>query len=92
MKKINQELRYPDQLTEGGKVFIQFTIDTTGNSVDVKVIKGLNAVANEEALRAFKVVNEKFEPATQREKVVPVRMILPITFGSERVRNKHKIN
>ncbi len=86
IEKINQKLRYPDQLVEGGKVYIQFTVDTAGNMVDAEVIKGLNEIADKEALRAFRSVDEKFEPARQRGKVVRMRIVIPITFDLIRIK------
>ena len=56
-----------------------------GNVVDAEVIKGLNDVADQEALRAFVAVDEKFEPGNQRGKAINVRMVLPITFDPEKV-------
>lgn len=87
-RKLSEELKYPGQLAEGGKVFIQFTVDTIGNVVDAEVIKGLNDIADKEALRAFVAVDEKFEPGNQRGKVVRAKMILPVTFDSGEVERK----
>ena len=84
-RKLSEELKYPGQFAEGGKVFIQFTVNTIGNVVDAEVIKGLNDVADQEALRAFVAVDEKFEPGNQRGKAINVRMVLPITFDPEKV-------
>lgn len=85
--KIYKELDIPENLTKGGNVFVQFIVTTDGNITDVKVIKGLNKIVDEEAVRTLLAIDEKFEPATQRGKAVSVRMVLPITFDPKKRRN-----
>lgn len=87
IEKINNELNIPENLAKGGKVYVQFTVTTEGNITDVVVIKGLNKIADEEAVRTLLAIDEKFEPATQRGKAVSARMVLPITFDPKKRRN-----
>ena len=60
------------------RVIVQFVVDTQGRAVDPKVIRGLGAGLDEEALRVIGLA--RFKPGLQRGRAVPVRMALPITF------------
>lgn len=77
---IANTIKFPEGLTEKGKTFIEFTIDTTGRMTDVKVIKGFNELADKEAVRIFSILNYPFEPGRQRNKPVRTRLVLPIMF------------
>jgi len=81
-KYIGKKMRYPPQARRmgiEGKVFVQFVVDKTGNITDVKVIRGIAAGCDEEAIRVIKN-SPKWNPGKQRGKAVKVRMVLPITF------------
>jgi protein TonB len=77
---VAKTMKYPEGLSEKGKVFVEFIIDTAGRMTDVKVIKGLNELAEKEAIRVFSVLNYPFEPGRQRGKAVRTRMVMPILF------------
>lgn len=80
---IMQNVRYPyDAMIQNiqGKVFVQFIIDKEGNVTHPKVVKGVNPLLDEEALRVISVM-PKWQPGTQRGKVVRVSYTLPINFA-----------
>ncbi len=82
---INENLRYPEEAKEHhivGKVFVQFIVGKTGELRDVKVVKGIGIGCDEEAVRLIKNA-PKWKPGVEKGQLVPVRMILPITFSLE---------
>jgi TonB family protein len=90
MNKIAAEIKFPQGLTQKGKVYIQFTVDTTGKIQDIEIIKGLHELADKEALRAIATVDERFKPGRQRGRLVRTRMTIPITFDPEMGKKKKK--
>ncbi|QHT66478.1 TonB family protein [Rhodocytophaga rosea] len=90
LNKIAKEIKLPEGLTQKGKVYVQFIVDTTGKMQDITIIKGLNELADKEVLRAIKAVDERFKPGRQRGKLVRTRMHIPITFDPEMGKKKKK--
>ena len=83
-KWIKANIQYPEIAAihgVGGKVFMEFAINSKGQVVDVEVIKGADPALDKEALR---VVNSspRWEPGKQRGKPVKVRFRFPINFVS----------
>ncbi len=81
-KWIQDHLKYPDIAAENGisgKVYMQFTINSKGEVVDVKIIRGVDPALDKEA---FRVVNSSplWEPGKQRDVPVNVRFSFPIFF------------
>jgi protein TonB len=79
---IQQNLRYPEIAAENGisgRVFVQFAVNSKGQVVDAKVIRGVDPALDKEALR---VVNSspKWQPGKQRGKPVKVQFTFPIVF------------
>jgi protein TonB len=62
-----------------GKVFVQFVIGKDGSISDVKVIKGIGAGCDEEAIRIVQS-SPAWNPGKQRGKPVKQRYTLPIQF------------
>jgi periplasmic protein TonB len=78
---LSKNMKYPKQaLRQGieGTIFIEFVINKKGNVDQLKVIKGIGAGCDDEALRLLKLTS--WEPGRQRGKPVHVRMIIPIKF------------
>ena len=90
MKKIAREIKFPEGLTQKGRVFIQFTVDTTGKMQDIMILKGFNELADKEALRVMSVIDERFKPGKQRGRLVRTRMSIPISFDPETGKKKKK--
>ena len=79
---VQQNLRYPESAKSDsfqGRVFISFWVDTTGSTVEHKVIRGIRDDLNDEALRVTKlIVFEK--PAMQRGKPIKIKYTVPVEF------------
>lgn len=79
---IDNNLVYPEQAKTDsieGIVFITFWVDTVGNTIEHKVLKGVRNDLNQEALRIARLL--QFEkPAMKRGKPIGVRYNLTIEF------------
>jgi TonB family protein len=83
MKTLQKNLLYPEKAKSmgiEGKVFVQFIVMKDGKLNDVKVVKGIGAGCDEEAVRVIRE-GPAWSPGKQRGKEVNVRMILPVKFG-----------
>ena len=79
---LKKNLKYPNQARRmgiEGKVFVQFIVDRDGSLNDIKVLKGIGAGCDEEAVRVLKK-HPKWSPGKQRGRPVKVRMVIPIFF------------
>jgi len=82
-KFMSKNIKYPRQATRmgvEGRVYIQFVVEKDGSLSDLKVVKGIGAGCDEEALRVMKLV-PSFLPGKQGDVRVPVRMVIPIYFN-----------
>ncbi|WP_165903579.1 energy transducer TonB [Hymenobacter gummosus] len=82
LKFLRKNMRYPAMALRSqveGKVFVAFTVSSTGDIVDVQVLKGLGYGTDEEALRVVKLM-PRWQPGAQNGRNVAVRYTLPITF------------
>lgn len=81
-KWISKNVKYPQLALENGiqgKVFIQFVIEKDGSITGVKVIRGVDASLDKEAIRVVQAM-PKWKPGSQRGKSVRVSYTLPINF------------
>lgn len=81
-KYVGDQMKYPPQARRigiEGKVFVEFVINKDGSITDVKVVKGIGAGCDEEAVRVIRSA-PAWTPGKQRGKPVKQRMVLPITF------------
>jgi protein TonB len=81
-KYLSEKIKYPAQARRmgvEGKVFVEFVVGKDGNITDAKVIKGIGAGCDEEALRVVQQA-PAWTPGKQRGKPVRQKMVLPITF------------
>ena len=81
MADLQQQIQYPEKALQAGvegRVIVQFIINEKGEVEDPKVIRGIGAGCDEEAIRVTKLA--KFEPGRQRGKAVRVRYSLPFMF------------
>ncbi len=79
---IQKNLKYPEIAAENGiqgKVFIQFAVDSKGQVVDVKVVRGVDPALDAEAKRAV-IKSPKWSPGKQRGRPVKVKFTFPISF------------
>ncbi|TAF32114.1 MAG: energy transducer TonB [Cytophagales bacterium] len=82
-KFLNKNLKYPKAASDAGvegKVFLQFTVEKSGNIGDVKVVKSLGYGCDEEAIRVVKMM-PPWTPAKQAGNVVRSKFTLTITFA-----------
>lgn len=82
---LSKEINYPKaakRMGVQGKVFVQFVVETDGTLTDLKIVKGIGAGCDEEALRVMGLI-PRFIPAKQGDVRVPVKMIIPINFKLE---------
>lgn len=78
------ELRYPPIAQKAGiegRVIVQFIVDKDGHVRAPRVIRGLGAGLDQEALRVIQ--HAHFRPGRQRGRAVAVKMSIPITFRLE---------
>ncbi|MBN1416783.1 MAG: energy transducer TonB [Bacteroidales bacterium] len=79
-KYITDNLKLTEDITRqgiNGKVYVQFTIDTDGSLMDIKIIRGLHPAIDKEVLRIVKL-SPRWKPGKQQGKAVRVLMVLPI--------------
>lgn len=79
---IAKNLDYPDIAAENGiegRVIVQFAVNSRGQVVNARVVRGVDPALDKEALR---VVNSspKWSPGKQRGKPVSVQFTFPINF------------
>ena len=77
-----ENIEYPraaSRLGVSGKVFVQFVVEKDGSLTDIKVIKGIGAGCDEEAVRVLSTA-PKWIPGKQRGVPVRVYKMVPINF------------
>ena len=92
MDFIRQETRYPKAARDKGiqgRVFVQFVIDTAGQVIEARILRGVHALLDEEALRVINAMPD-WSPGTQRGKPVRVSYNLPINFQLAGKKKKKK--
>jgi len=81
-KYVAKHMEYPSQarrMNIEGKVYVQFVVDKDGTLTDVKVLKGIGAGCDKEAISIIQNA-PKWNPGKQRGRPVKVRMVIPIVF------------
>ena len=79
---VQKNMRYPSQAQRmglEGKVFVEFVVGKDGKITDVKVLRGIGAGCDEEAIKVLKN-SPAWSAGRQRGRPVRQRMVLPITF------------
>ena len=82
MKLFIKNFKYPKSASNmgiEGSVFVSFVIDTNGNVADIKVVRGVSAECDKEAIRLISLMPQ-WQAGKQNHEPVAVRMILPIKF------------
>lgn len=81
-KWVFERLIYPDLAKENGvqgRVTVSFLVNTDGTVSDVKVVRGVDASLDKEAVRVISS-SPRWEPGRQRGKPVKVRYNFPVIF------------
>ncbi|MBQ0143715.1 MAG: energy transducer TonB [Bacteroidales bacterium] len=79
-KWVNQRLVYPEIAKENGvqgRVTLQFTVNADGSVSNVKVIRGVDASLDKEAVRVVSS-SPKWKPGKQRDRAVKVTYTFPV--------------
>jgi protein TonB len=63
-----------------GKVFVEFTVDKTGKVTNVKIIRGIDPMLDNEVLRVIQS-SPLWTPGKQRGKPVKVSYTMPVNFA-----------
>jgi periplasmic protein TonB len=82
IKYLQDNIKYPDEAKElgvQGKVFVTFVVEVDGSITDVRVLRGIGAGCDEEAIRVVRNM-PKWVPGKQRGVPVRVQFNLPIKF------------
>ncbi|MDR1672728.1 MAG: energy transducer TonB [Bacteroidales bacterium] len=79
---VTTHLTYPQAAIDlgiSGTVYVQFVIDEWGNVTNPQLIRGIDPLLDNEALRLIEN-SPKWTPAKQRGKPVKVKFIFPVKF------------
>lgn len=79
---LGKNIRYPEQARRmgvEGRVFVEFVVDKDGALTNVRVVKGIGAGCDEEAVRVVQGA-PKWKPGKQRGRAVKVKMTVPVFF------------
>ena len=82
MKWLSDNIKYPVTAIENkiqGRVICNFVVEKDGTISDVKVVRGVDATLDKEAVRVIKSM-PKWKPGKQRGQNVRVRYTLPVVF------------
>ncbi len=82
IKYLQENIKYPDEAKElgvQGKVFVTFVVEVDGSITDVRVLRGIGAGCDEEAIRVVRNM-PRWVPGKQRGVPVRVQFNLPIKF------------
>ena len=82
LKFISNNAKYPDAAKIEkleGRVIVRFIVNTQGNAEDVTLMKGVNPLLDDEAVRVVSLLSG-FEPGMQAGKPVNVYYMVPVTF------------
>lgn len=81
-KWVNERLVYPEIAKENGvsgRVTLQFTVNTDGTVSNIKVLRGVDASLDKEAVRVVSM-SPKWTPGKQRDRAVKVTYTFPVIF------------
>ena len=81
-KYIQENIQYPELAAKSGisgKVFVQFVVNSKGNVVNARILRGVDPSLDAEALRVIQS-SPPWEPGLQGGKPVSVQFTFPIVF------------
>jgi len=80
---LQKNVRYPEAARKAkvtGRVFTSFIVERDGRLTDIKLLKGIRADCDEEAIRVIEAM-PRWKPGTQSQWPIRVKYNLPIAFG-----------
>jgi protein TonB len=83
---VQKRTNYPQTAQDNGiqgKVIITFVVEKDGSVSNVKVMKGVDKILDDEAVKAIES-SPKWSPGLQRGKPVRVRFLFPLVFSFNR--------
>ncbi len=83
-KYVSENLQYPEEARKEeiyGRVFVQFVVNWEGYVKDAKVIRGVDPILDNEALRVINGMPRWAQPGMQRGNPVNVSITMPINFS-----------
>ncbi|WP_345227043.1 energy transducer TonB [Hymenobacter koreensis] len=83
LSEFTRQLNYPEDARAQqvqGRVVVNFIIDTLGAAYDHKVLLGVSASCDREALRVAKLIPAQWLPGRKNGRAVPVEYQLPFVF------------
>ena len=89
-KWVYQYLRYPDDAVRDGiqgRVLVDFVIDESGKVTDVKVLKGVDPLLDDEAVRVISA-SPAWKPGMVQGKKVKAEISLYVEFRLEKKNKK----
>lgn len=81
-KWVGKQIKYPEiaaELQIKGKVLVQFVVNREGRTEDIKIIKGVDDMLDQEAIRVV-ASSPKWKPARQQGTDVKQQFVIPIYF------------
>ncbi len=82
VKWVQANIKYPNELAEtsiSGRVIVQFSVDQKGKVVDIKILRGLDPLLDNEVIRVLNS-SPKWSPAKQGGRAVKQTFTIPIVF------------
>lgn len=86
MSFLTANMRYPEKAKQDkveGKVMISFTVEVDGTISNIKVVKGLSAECDAEAIRVITLTSGKWKAGKQNGKAVKSTLNFPVVFKSK---------
>lgn len=80
---VNENFIFPRELAESaptGRIFVEFIIEKDGSVSNAKVIRGVEPLLDNEALRVINSSSSKWTPAKHRGKEVRIKFVFPVSF------------
>lgn len=80
---VNERLHYPESAKAAGiqgRVFLSFAVDTDGQMKDIRILRGVHADLDAEALRVLESCTVKWTPGCRNGKAVKVTYTFPVIF------------
>lgn len=92
VKFMQENIKYPEEARKNGisgTVSISFVVEKDGKITNVTLLRGVNELLDDEALRVVKMM-PAWKPGIQKGKPVRVQYVLPISFKLDKGAKKMK--
>ena len=83
MSFLSHHIIYPEEAKKkkiSGTVFVEFEVNTDGTIGKINIVRSVNTLLDQEAMRVIKLTSGKWKPGLQGGKPVKTRMIIPVNF------------